>query len=225
MLRRLLRISAFTLLLLLSAATTYAQNDSGADEDPQPSRYSDFFTGAFHEYSIRGALTGGPKTPYDGWSLDFGIRHSFPMLLGDTRLSYRFDSLTSDRDSLPDTLEQHVFGVHVALHPLYLVLLGSDWLGYTISSLYFEIGGGLRYDILDARESRGEYEHDLGLFGSIGGGFDIPLSDPDKGQAPWLNAVYRYEYGRFERPTGESIRLRRHGVFLGLGWRINGLLF
>lgn len=195
------------------------------EEEESTENYSDFFTGAFHEYSLRGAWSDSKQTDYEGWSLDFGVRHSFPMLLGDARISYRFDSLTPERDDLPAEIERHALGAHVALHPLYLALLGSDWLGYTIASLYFEIGGGVHYGILDTVETRGEYERDFGLFATLGGGIDIPLWDPDVGHAPWLNAVYRFQYSDFDRPDSATLRLRRHQFFIGIGWRINGLLF
>lgn len=198
---------------------------AGEPAETENSAYSDQFTGAFQEYSVRGAWSDGPATDYDGWSIDAGFRHSFPMLLGDARLSYRFDSLQPESQDLPGELERHAVGAHLALHPLYLALLGSDWLGYTIASLYFEIGVGGQYGILDAREIRGEYERDFGLFATLGAGIDIPLWDPDVGQAPWLNAVYRFQYSDFDRPDSDALVLRRHQFFVGIGWRINGLLF
>ncbi|MGM0556309.1 MAG: hypothetical protein ACQEVA_08005 [Myxococcota bacterium] len=220
----MLRPSFFIVIAVICASlplTVLAQES----EEREKQAYSDQFTGAFQEYSIRGAWSDGPATAYEGWSLDAGFRHSFPMLLGDTRLSYRFDSLRPEDQDLPAKLERHAVGVHVAFHPLYLALLGSDWLGYTIASLYFEIGGGAHYGILDARQTRGEYERDFGLFASLGAGIDFPLWDPDVGFAPWLNAVYRFQYSDFDRPDDDSLVLRRHEFFVGLGWRINGLLF
>lgn len=218
-------------LVCAPPASTWAED--APDEEKSSSentsdagqRYSDFFTGAFHEYSLRGAWSDGKKTEYEGWSLDVGVRHSFPMLLGDARISYRFDSLQAERTALPDDLERHAIGAHVAIHPLYLALLGSDWLGYTIASLYFEIGGGTQFGILDTRETTGEYQRDWGLFATLGGGLDMPLADPDVGHAPWLNVVYRFEYSDFDRAGADDLLLRRHEIFVGVGWRINGLLF
>lgn len=215
---------ALVALATIVPAASHA-DDSNDPESAEKQAYSDSFTGAFQEYSLRGAWSDGPATDYEGWSLDLGFRHSFPMLLGDARLSYRFDSLMPERQSLPGELERHAVGAHVNLHPLYLALLGSDWLGYTIASLYFEIGGGVQYGILDTREATGEYEQDFGLFGTLGAGIDIPLWDADVGQAPWLNIVYRFQYSDFDRPASDDLVLRRHEFFVGVGWRINGLLF
>lgn len=144
-----------------------------------------------------------------------GFRHSFVFLLGDARLSYTFDG---DADG-PGPIDRHGLWLHAALHPLAPGLLGSDWLAYVLSSPYFEIGaGGLVY-------SRA-YPADVTspAFGwSVGAGIDIPLLDPDRGQAPWLHVLYRF---RTDASNAESAagRSKMHALYLGLSWRFNGTM-
>lgn len=177
------------MLICLSSGSLVAQ------EKPD---YSPYFNGSFWDVSARG----GVSTLADGWSLDAGVRQSFPMYLGDTRLSYRRDFYTGGE----------VDNVHVGfgLHPLYVVLLGSDWLSYVVASFYAEVGGGV---------SIVEGVHPAW---NVGVGIDLPLWDPDEGMAPWINVLYRYEWTT--ATLGDSTLDRGTG-FIGLAWRVNGLFF
>lgn len=159
--------------------------------------YSQYFNGSFWDVSARGGAS-----DLEGWSVDAGIRQSFPMYLGDTRLSYRRDFFSGgDVDTI------HVgFG----LHPLYVVLLGSDWLSYVVASFYAELGAGATI------------EDGVHPAWNVGVGIDFPLWDPDTGMAPWLNVLYRYEWTT--ATLGEA-SLDRGTGFIGLSWRVNGLLF
>lgn len=201
-----------------------ADDDEASDEEERT--YSRFYTGAFHEYSLRGGPSLVDEVDYAGWHLDAGMRHSFPFLLGDFRVAYRFDNLSAGNDRLPDTLEQHSVGGYLALHPLYLLLLGSDWLSYTLASLHLELGIGAQFAVLeigsDSEDAR--FETDFSPFYTVGGGFDVPLWDTDEGAAPWLNVVYRWRMADVERPSSE-LDVDMHTIQVGLGWRINGLLF
>jgi len=164
--------------------------------------YSPYYNGSFVEVSVRGAHVSNADV--NTWGLDVGFRHSFPMLLLDSRLSWRLDWMTPG--------SRHVLHYGFGAHPLYMFLLGNSWLAYTISSLYLELGAGL--EIHDYQET------DLGLALTIGGGLDIPLWDADAGHAPWLNLLYRYHVSTLT-PVGEDTHL----IFIGLAWRRNGLLF
>jgi hypothetical protein len=175
--------------LLLVSASAQAQDVA----------YTPNFNGSFWDVSARAGLNNGTT---DGWAADVGLRQSFPMHLGDTRLSYRHDEL-----DLGSTDQIHLgFG----LHPLYVVLLGSDWLSYVIASLYLELGAGV--NIVE-----GAYPA-----WTLGAGMDIPLSDPDLGMAPWINLVYRYEWTIAQIQTAD---IDRHTFFVGLAWRVSGLLW
>jgi hypothetical protein len=175
--------------LLLVSASAQAQDVA----------YTPNFNGSFWDVSARAGLNNGTT---DGWAADVGLRQSFPMHLGDTRLSYRHDEL-----DLGSTDQIHLgFG----LHPLYVVLLGSDWLSYVIASLYLELGAGV--NIVE-----GAYPA-----WTLGAGMDIPLSDPDLGMAPWINLVYRYEWTTAQIQTAD---IDRHTFFVGLAWRVSGLLW
>jgi hypothetical protein len=199
-----------------------------ASEGAETPEYSDYFTGAFVEYSVRGGASLASEADYDGWHIDAGVRHSFPMLLGDFRVAYRFDNLSEGGAGNPNALapgpiEQHSVGGYLALHPAYLLMLGSDWLSYTLASIHLELGGGVRLGVLE-RVVDGEFEMGVGPFVSIGGGFDMPLADPDSGAAPWLNFVYRWHVADFDGAV-ETYDIDMHVVQVGLGWRINGLMF
>lgn len=160
--------------------------------------YSRYYNGSFWDVAARGGVNSG----VDGWALDIGLRQSFPMYLLDTRLSYRhdeFDSCTGD--------EIHV---GLGLHPLYFALLGSDWLSYVFASIYAEVGAGIQLaDGVDAAWT-------------LGAGVDIPLYDPDVGMAPWLNVLYRYEWTTAQL---NDLDIDRHTLWIGLSWRVNGLLW
>ncbi len=160
--------------------------------------YTPNFNGSFWDVSARAGL----NMNVDGWAADVGLRQAFPMHLGDTRISYRHDEL-----NLGATDEVHVgFG----LHPLYVVLLGSDWFSYVIASFYLELGAGVAIN---------EGPHPAW---TLGAGLDIPLSDPDLGMAPWINVLYRYEWTTAQIKSAD---IDRNTVFVGLAWRVSGLLW
>lgn len=163
--------------------------------------YSPYYNGSFVEFSVRGAYI-ADEDPAKG--IDVGLRHSFPMLLLDSRLSWRGDWMAQGM--------RHTVHYGFGLHPLYIVLLGNSWLAYTISSIYLELGAGLEIHDYDPT--------DLGMALTVGGGLDIPLWDADAGHAPWLNLLYRYHASSFSNVGDDS-----HLIFVGLAWRRNGLLF
>src|SRR5690606_16742560 len=95
------------------------------------------FNGSFWGFGARIGSTSVADSTIEGVSVDVGPRLSFPMYLGDLRLAYRHDALS-------DGLTVHSVGPTLAVHPLYLVLLGNGWLWYTIASLYGELGVDLQ---------------------------------------------------------------------------------
>lgn len=225
---------SWVLTLALTAASLLigAPADAADPGEPEPkaeaeqaetSDYSPYFTGAFVEYALRGGASLATKAPYDGWHLDVGVRHSFPMLIGDLRLAYRFDRLTPTDESTPGAIDQHGLGAYLAIHPGYLLLLGNDWLSYTLASVFVELGAGARASVLE-RADDGSYETGFGPFTSLGAGVDMPLWDPDGGHAPWLNLVYRWHIADFDGAR-ETYDIDMHVLQVGVGWRINGLLF
>lgn len=115
---------------------------------------------------------------------------------------------------------RHGLWLHTAVHPLAPAILGSEWFHYLVGSPYFEIGaGGLVYP--------GTFPGDVTspAFGwSIGAGIDIPLADPDRGQAPWLHVLYRFRTDATNLKSAAG-RSRTNTLYLGASWRFNGLLF
>lgn len=208
--------------------------------DDTDRNYSKGYIGAFTEYSVRSGLSIATEAPYKGWNLDLGFRHSFPMLLGDFRLGYRVDMLSPTDTSTPEAhdtdailakpgpMQTHSVGGYLAIHPGYLLLLGNDKLAYTLASLHAEIGFGMRYAILEPTDQQKEldvdYQSDLGPFVSLGVGLSIPILNPDEGYAPWLHLLYRWHVADFDGNI-DTFDVNMHILQIGLGWRINGLLF
>jgi hypothetical protein len=216
-----------------SGATSDAAGSPDA-HDETAREYSRQYIGAFVEYSARAGASIATDAPYSGWNLDIGMRHSFPVLLGDFRVAYRYDHLTPT-DAAPENLAddvallgQHSLGGFLAIHPGYLLLLGSDQLSYTLASLHAEIGFGAQYSVFEpsraALDAGADYRTNIAPFVSLGVGLGIPLLDPDVGHAPWLHLVYRWHVADFDGDI-ETFDLDMHLLQLGLGWRINGLLF
>ncbi len=203
-------------------ASSKQANSSQASTD-SPREYSRYYTGAFVEYSVRGGASLATEAPYKGWNIDVGARQSFPMLVGDFRVAYRYDHLTGTGANTPGPMEQHSLGGYVCFHPLYLLMLGSDWLSYTVASLYAEFGGGAQIGVLN-RPDTGDYQTHVGPFVSLGVGLDMPLADPDVGYAPWLNIVYRWHVADFDGKV-ETFDIDMNVLQVGIGWRINGLLY
>lgn len=190
------------------AAAQEAEESSKTGDEPKP------FSGAFY----------GPEAHVGyGWSRSrgdsvgsatLGFRHAFVFLLGDSRLSYSFDAAVD-----ADGPERHGFWFHTCIHPAAAVILGSDWLAYTLSSPFFELGvGGLTY--VDAVPEMTT----PALGWSLGGGLDIPLGNPDRGSSPWLHLLYRHRVDATNSNV-PSAQPRADVVFIGVGWRLNGTLF
>lgn len=170
------------------------------------------FSGSFAEFSLRGgpSVTAGEL----GYTVDAGFRNSMPFYLTDNRLSYRYNS--------GGELDVDIHGLHFnfGLHPLYLTLLGGSLISHFLASLHLELGiGGQMARFREEEASR----FAPGLSWSLGTGFDLPLTNPNRGQGFWLHVVYRHSWTTLHIELDDnSIRLSDHSLFGGLGWRING---
>lgn len=184
------------------------------------------FNGSFVEYSIRSGLSSLKHNEInDAWALDAGIRHSFPMYLGDTRLAYRYDKMSGDNTKI----SLHGIGLTFGIHPFYLALLSNNLLGHFLASLHGELGVSAQYAVFERTfpdpQPANDLKHtDIGLAWSLGAGFDLPLWNPNHGHSPWLNVNYRYKTGKLDLPQDENISLSGHTIFVGLSWRVNGLI-
>ena len=206
-----------SLLLALCAlpTSTLAQSTSrdGFEDGWTPEEhraYSPHFQGMFSEIGFRYGLLRLPEhalTEADTFGTH--ARFAFPMSVGDLRLAYNFTRLPSSRRA-------HTLGIHLAIHPLYLLMLGSDWLSYVLGALYVDAGLGPHY--LSNANSSSLWSTML----SLGAGIDIPLFSTHHGQAPWLNLSYQRQSSRLARDTE---RTRSHQLHIGLAWRWNRLPF
>ncbi len=184
-------------------------------EAPKP------FNGSFGEFFLRG----GPLLASDGdaaagWHGDAGFRNSFPFYLGDNRVAYGYGRY--DVDDRP----VQIHGLHLSLniHPFYLVLLSEGFVSHFLASLHLELGLGPRLGMWSNETN--EPLRQFGLAWSVGGGFDLPITNPDMGKSLWLSANYRREWTTigFEIDDGAH-GVRDHRFFLGLAWRVNGMIW
>ena len=220
---RYVTLACIVILACVSPRMIEAQSSSRAHEEAESTTDDDprAYNGSFVEPSLRGAWVRADSRNLEGWGLDVGLRSASLLSLVDVRLAYRLDALRSTSANASSRTFSHTLGGHLALHPLALFVFGSDWLPYTIASLYVEIGGGAR----GAPSGSGR----TAAFGvapvwSVGAGLDVPLGDADRGWLPWLHLLYRYNRGRW--PAAQPQRaLELHGVFVGLGLRTHGSLF
>lgn len=214
-------------LCLCCVWSTHAHAQSPFDDGwmPEDTRaHAPTFNGSFTSIGARLGNTWLVDNPYEGWSLEVGPRMSFPFLVGDTRLRYRYDSLTDTQGPLGD-MSVHSVGLEVALHPFYLFLLGSDWISYVLGSCYLDVGMGAQLAVRSRPTGDTRAGDDAGFYWHWGAGTDIPLWDPDQGQALWVNLLYRNHRSDFDLGPEAEVGLSMHSVFIGLEWRVNTLLF
>lgn len=198
-------------VVLFTAPMTLAAEPLSEPEQPAP------FNGSFKELSLRSGAALSPGTDGAAWTVDAGFRNSFPFYLGDNRISYRYSRGRSEGDLL------QVHGLHAtfAIHPFYLALLSKGLTSHLLASLHLELGLGVQYGSLSAEAS---VHNSLGVAGSVGAGFDLPLTEANRGGGLWLNGVYRRTWTSLKLEDTTK-PLHDHGFFLGLAWRINGTLW
>ncbi len=206
-------------LLSVAEASDGDRNDevqATLDEAPHP------FNGAFTELALRG----GPALPSSddldtGWSAGLALRTSFPMYLADHQLGYDVAVFDADGDRV------QVHGLHsaLAIHPFYLALLSEGLTSHLLSSLHAEVGLGLRY----GRHSNDDSADDgLGIATSVGGGFDLPVTEPNRGRSLWVSANYRRTWTSLSLDIGDADdapRLHDHRFIFGIALRTNSVLW
>lgn len=208
----------------MALANNGADDNSSRPVDVEPLPVADGekpFNGSFGEFFLRGGpLLSGDNNAAAGWHGDLGFRNSFPFYLGDNRLAYSYGRY----DVADQAVEVH--GVHLSLniHPFYLVLLSEGLLSHFLASLHLELGLGPRLAMSAGDD--GESRRTFGVAGGVGVGFDLPLMAPNGGQGLWLNGSYRKEWSTAQLTiAGDSHRVGAHRIFLGLAWRINGMIW
>lgn len=214
----MLRLTALSLLIVLAPARAGAES---FDDDWQPDglrAYSTTYQGMFTEFGARYGLA--QADGFEGDSISAHARFAFPMSVGDFKLAYSLERLDAPAITPQATtsIQRHSLNLALAVHPLYLFMLGSDWLSYAIGGLYIDLGAGPQLSVTPDTSDPGFHWH-------YGAGIDIPLFNPDKlGHAPWLNISYRRHRADLDLPT-QSIDLHTHVIALGLAWRFNRLPF
>lgn len=205
-------LALLTLLPTLAAAESF-------DDGWQPEgmrAYSKQYQGMFTELGARYGLASADA--FQGDSFAAHARFAFPMSVGDFKLAYSLDRLDATSPGMTTSVQRHALNLALAVHPLYIFMLGSDWLSYAIGGIYIDVGAGPQL-------SRVPSESDLGFHWHYGAGIDIPLFNPDRlGHAPWLNISYRRLRADIDLPQS-SIDLHTHILALGLAWRFNRLPF
>ncbi|MEL6182424.1 MAG: hypothetical protein AAFS10_25940 [Myxococcota bacterium] len=236
-----------TLLITLLAPLSFAQAQQGEnDTSPPPptasdqpsgverileaaseevSPYSPYYTGSFIGvglYAGAGRLTQGVQDDW-GSTLGLHLQYSLPLQFFDLQASWiRSDNTSSFDDGTTVSMTTNSLSLGLGLHPLFLLHLESDLLGYILGGVYLLAG-------LDAEFIRGSIDGGedpdggLDLSYILGGGFDVPLDDVDDGGSFWLGLQYRFNQWTFDNsPIGE---VEQHAALVRLTYRRNGLLF
>ena len=213
-----------TALLVAALSPTARAQDLGSSTQESSTRfddgwkpeklraYSPFFQGMFTEVGARYGRLSLPQTAsFEADTFGAHLRFAFPMSVGDLRLAYNLQRITP-------TQRAHLLGLHLAIHPLYLLMLGSDWISYVLGAIYVDAGLGPQYTrLLDSPDSSS-----TSLMLSLGAGVDIPLFSTRHGQAPWLNLSYQRQSARYPL---DNDRACSHQLHVGLAWRWNRLPF
>lgn len=204
----LIRFTGRTIILLAFLVSSIPASASEPTEDtPRP------FGGNFAEFSLRGGPVLAEHTK--SWSIDVGFRNSIPFYLTDNRISYRYRQLDHQVGTA-------IHGIHgtFGIHPFYLTLLSGSLVGHFLASLHLELGLGAHLGQHLLNQSP---RHRPGFAWSLGSGFDLPITDPNRSYGLWLNVNYRRTWTTLTAQTqGELLPLHDHGFHIGLGWRING---
>ncbi|TXD37573.1 hypothetical protein FRC98_07740 [Lujinxingia vulgaris] len=201
------------LAALLFALVFAAGAPLAAQEEPLPGEGDRPFNGSFSEWSLRGSINSTTPELSESLGGEVAFRSSFPLYLGDVRLAYRLSPL-GDVEPGP------VHALHLALnlHPLYLTLLSEGLLSHFLASLHLELGFGPQL------ATGPEDGPAFGFAGSVGAGFDLPITRANRGQGIWLTATYRRTWTTL-RTGVDQPRAHEHAALLGLAWRTNGLIF
>ena len=214
--------TAFVLALFAFPAAAQSADDrdgaqsqsSAVDDAPEP------FNGSFGEWSLRG----GPLLPSAdgsvGWTGEIGFRNAFPFYLGANRIAYSYGRWSVD----DETVQMHGLHASVGIHPFYLALLSEGLTSHFLASLHVELGLGPRFALLpDGDEGT---TSGFGLVGSVGGGFDLPITNPNQGRSLWFNTVYRRNWTTIRLDSSDDAgRLHEHAFFFGLSFRSNGIVW
>lgn len=206
--------------------------DPGEPDDPyydttaEHRPYSPNWTGAF----VGGGAMGGVATfraPYtEGVAVapTFGVfaETSTVYHILTLQTAYRFASFRPNFDLGGEgTLTRHSITGSAVIHPLFLSLLGGDWISYTLGELRFYLGPSLDSIAAEVAEER---EHMWTLGYHLGTGVDTYIDNPHDGTSWWIGFDYRYnvvtgsrDEGLFQRAKG-----REHAFMLRLSFRWNG---
>ena len=221
--RRLLQVWCAVLALTIVVLTPDDAWTSSGDDDPVATTLAEApnpFNGSFWEFSLRGGpLLSSFDGASNGWTTDVGLRNSYPFYLADHRLSYGFSRYSVDDHAV----DVHNLHASFAIHPLYLTLLSQGVFSHFLASLHLELGLGARWAQLSGPVHD---DSSIGFGPSLGAGFDLPLTEPNRGRSLWINALYRRTWTTAGFDDGsQTERLHDHGFFLGLAWRNNGILW
>lgn len=219
---------ASALLAVLIASGAGLSEASAQQPEQQPELVEEApapFNGSFTETSLRGGPWFAGPIDSPGGIADIGFRHSFPMYVFPHRLSFVHGRWSRDnREDTEDRFRFYQLHATVGLHPFYLALLSEGMVSHFLASLHLELGAGARWMI--SRPTVDERNHSLGVAGSVGVGFDLPVTNPDAGNSLWFNFVARRTWttNRFD-DVDDAARFHDYSLLVGLSWRNNGMLW
>ena len=140
------------------------------------------------------------------------------------QLDYRFAAYRVAHREQDLSLDHHIIGLAVAVHPLFLINLKNHWLAYAASSLHVRAGLGLSIADLTHPTRAGD-DAVVSFNYNFGAGFDVPISDPE---VDW-NAALGVHYLHSRTPVDLSplgdVAMTEHLLLFSVLVRNNGVPF
>ncbi len=224
--RRRAVTAAILLVGLSMGSPTWAEApapDAPAPDAPQgekPRRYQGAYWGLQAHVGMISRMkprSGELPGPVYGLSFRFSTLASLIDLQA-TVLGGHYTAVDGDHNIVPVNRLSVGFEGHT--HPFLTLILRPDLFARLLSGFYMAIG--LDFDAAHlAGAGRGRWE--LGVGWHLGGGTDLPLTDPDKGWGLWLGVGYRLKL-MTSKVAGLG-RLDEHVVLVTLGYRNNDIFF
>jgi hypothetical protein len=198
-----------------------AQNDKVRPE--KPVRYMGMHLG--------GGILIGPSLLADsdyteslGYVLGAFARASSVLQLFDGQLEYQYGRHLFQRSGQPVELNVHALSFIANIHPAFLAILGNSRLAYSVSSIYLQSGVSVEFTNVNSAALKIDRDNSgLALF--VGGGFDVPLDDPNDGGGFWMGFNYRYKVAFTNAGIGKNNDLNAHLFLFCISYRMNDLNF
>lgn len=216
-------LTAICVAAIFAVTATGAAGLARAEAHPDPKmRFQGAFWGLqMHTGLVSRLAANAGESP--GPTLGLSARLAGYMSILDLQLSV-IGSMYDARSTAGEAtdVKRLSLGLETHLHPMFMEVLRGTTLARTIGSLYVAIGADLDLTALDGAG----LDTTEARFGwHIGGGFDVPLTDPDRGWSLWLGFAYRLKF--LSVPTGVAglQDFDEHTFLVSFAYRNNDIFF